>query len=156
MTRVRRPRYLELGSISTGTLRDEDVIPALLDACDTVRMSQDDREQARDLRKEWKAFEADEDNRPEWGHESASEIWEELIDLLNNYSPPYCYVGAHEGDGADIGVWISNDAMENDDGVDLWKDSDPEPERWIWHLVTSDHGNMTLYDRRGREVWGVV
>lgn len=150
---AKKPKYLEIGSISTGTLRDDDVIPALLDACDTVRMTRDDREQARDLRKEWDHWQGSEDDRPEWGHESSGEIWEALLDLLGNYAPPYCFVGASEGDGADIGVWVCCDVHSRDE---VWDTREPEPEYWEHRLVVTDHGNMTLYDRRGREVWSCV
>lgn len=42
------------------------------------------------------------------------------------------------------------------DSEDVWEDSKPEPPEWSYRLSISDHDNYSLYDRRGREIWGVV
>jgi len=70
----------------------------------------------------------------------------DAIDALNEYAPIYCYVGMHPGDGSDLGVWLSSDALDEaircgtrinsetvenaDDGVRI-------------HI--SDHGNVEVY-----------
>ncbi len=147
----RKPTTLPLGSVSTGTLRPEDVIPELLSLADTVRMSRDDRRRVHVLSDEFYQTPTDDDH---------GEIWEELQDLLDSYAPPFCYVGSLEGDGACIGVWISFEAVEQarQDG-EVWQDPDDGssmPAEAVHRLVVSDHGNMSLYTRSGRELWGVV
>jgi len=157
MTR-RKPRYLPLGSISTGTLRNEDIIPELLDLGNEVRMNSADR-------REWRYLESEYKNEPALldleGGSIASEYIERLYDLLQAYAPPFCYVGSHPGDGADIGVWVSEDILQgnphdDNDGVERSSESGKPSKGYEFRLWISDHGNATLYDHNGREVWGVV
>lgn len=153
-----RRQTLDPGTISSGTLREEDVIPALLDACGTVKMSREDRSKVRALAAEWNAA-TDDDGEP-IGDFAGSEVWSDLLDVLSCYAPPFFYVGASEADGADIGVWLSEDSLRDaqHDG-DVWCDPDDGsvmPKDATYRLVVSDHGNMSLYDRKGRELWGIV
>jgi len=90
-------KLLEPGTISSGTLRDEDVIPALLDTADTVNMSREDRNRVRSLAADWRAHTND--------NIDPAEIWSDLLDVLDSYAPPRHYVGSLEGDCAEIGVW---------------------------------------------------
>jgi hypothetical protein len=93
---------LEPGTISCGTLRAEDVIPALADALRTVAPR-------HPLLKE-----TDGKEEPDSFHtEDCDDLWIDLLDALQEYAPPGYYVGALEGDGADIGVW--NDGEEEED-----------------------------------------
>lgn len=179
---------LKPGSISSGSLRPEDVVPELLWTLEH-RTDKRGAVKARKLRREWEAQEGREDREVE------DAIWQEAIEALETYAPPFCYVGAIEGDGADIGVWLSEDALaEAIREGEVWPErdcdcqvADVEPwfagkhirgEHWkldpldprqrghhlgecasrmpkgaSFRLVTSDHGNQTLYDRKGREVW---
>ena len=148
---MKRPTTLPMGEISSGTLRPEDVIPELLSLADTVRMSRDDRRRVHVLSDEFYQTPTDDDH---------GEIWTELQNILDNYAPPFCYVGALEGDGACFGVWISFEALEQArQDVEVWEDPDDGshmPSDVFYRLVVSDHGNMTLYSRSGRELWRVV
>lgn len=174
---------LKLGSISTGSLRPEDVVPELLWTLEH-RTDKRGAVKARKLRREWEAQEGREDREVE------DAIWQDAIEALEAYCPPFCYVGGLEGDGADIGVWLSEDSLaeairegevwpERDCDCDLdrvgtvsgphrmllrWNDprlrdrhaawcAGRMPKAAAYRLVTSDHGNRTLYDRKGREVW---
>ena len=130
--RRNRARFLPLGPISEGTLLAEDVIPELLDAARSVRMSRADRSKAYELRRAWeRAPEDDLDGL-------AGEIWNDLLDLLTMYAPPGCYVGAHEGDGSAIGCWPSWDVPATvDDGP---PDDDRAPDGVCFKI--SDHGNI--------------
>jgi hypothetical protein len=151
---MKKSRYLPIGEVSSATLRSEDVVPELFGLADTVRMSVNDRRAVRKLQAEWDAL------SPEDETGSDSEIWSELSDVLDSYAPPFCYVGSLEGDGACIGVWLSQDALDMSiaDG-EIWIDHGVGSEivkSASYRLVVSDHGNQTLYDRQGREIWGVV
>lgn len=102
----RTPRYAELGSISSGTLLYADQIEAfasalgeldgdgeyagLLDRCDGYLSECEDA-----------------------GRDPDEACWliEDLCDALQAFAPPMAYFGAHEGDGADFGFWISEDAI---------------------------------------------
>lgn len=145
--RNRKRRYLQLGEISSGTLRMEDLIPEVLYLAGTVRMSREDRNKVRKLAAEFHAAPED------W--EDAPECYAELCDVVEAYAPPFAYLGSLDGDGACIGVWLG-DMQDIRDSEDVWEDSQPEPAEWTYRLSISDHGNCTLYDRRGREIWGVV
>ena len=152
--RHHKAKMLPLGSVSEGTLRPEDVVPELFSLADEVRMSRADRYRVRTLRAEW-----DKMDREEWAAGTDSDIWSDVSDILESYAPPFCYVGSIEGDGADIGVWLSQDSLDMAvaDG-EVWREVDGEkmPASASYRLSVSDHGNCTLYTRRGRKVWGIV
>jgi hypothetical protein len=162
-----RQRYGYPGSVSHGTTRPEDLIPTFLDVLDDLRLTRADRNKVRKLRSEWNACTDDEfckvhksADGVECGDQIGYLLNEELFDLLNAYAPPYFYFGAHESDGADYGFWLSEDSLSEDerDGQ-VWRDPDDGtrmPAEASYRLVVSDHGNMTLYTRRDREVWGLV
>ncbi len=92
----------QVGSISTGTLRPQDLIPTFWCALDII-----DREAARVLYTSRIDLRGEDD--PWWDSEEAGSLLDELIDALNEHAPPYCYFGAHEGDGADFGFWPTVD-----------------------------------------------
>ena len=86
---------------------------------------------------------AESDNEPA----DAMEIVNELIDYLNELAPPYCYFGAHPGDGSDFGFWPDFDAMECED-LPRVEDASELPDGYTgeW-LHVNDHGNVTLFTR---------
>ena len=95
---------VQLGSISTGTLRTEDLMDALIgeveylfgaDYLDTHKDSNDW------IVKPLIAAKAVTD----YDSEDAGYILDELIDALNEYAPPHVSLGMHPGDGADLGWW---------------------------------------------------
>lgn len=46
--------------------------------------------------------------------EQASELVNTLSDTLGTFAPPYCYFGAHPGDGSDIGrIWTALASCRN-------------------------------------------
>jgi hypothetical protein len=161
MRKPTKPRFAPLGSVSSGTTRPEDLIPRFLDVAEGLRLSREDRKTVVRIRHDSNnALWADEHSQESdgyWTLQADSDL-EALFDLLSNYAPPYCYFGAHEGDGADYGFWVSLTPGYDHDNV--WIDpqdgSRMPREGYDYRLVISDHGNMTLYYRNGREVWGVV
>jgi hypothetical protein len=147
------------GSVSTGTMVTEDLIPTF---ADELQYRLKHSSTSRGLRKmhyelltvvrEWKkqdiAFRRDEEF-----------LLEQLFDALDCYAGPYFYFGAHPGDGADYGYWLSEGFEDEFDGLKV-SDLSEVPAKYRGEvLVINDHGNMSLYvktSRALREVWSVV
>jgi hypothetical protein len=137
------------GSISTGTLLTEDLLSAFAYELEWIGEDED-----KALIAEAHAMlEADDFGQDEWQDEAA-ELVDDLTDALNERAPPYCYFGAHAGDGADFGFWPSWDSIDElpkfNDLADVPADIADD------YVIVSDHGNVTLYSADGREIWGVV
>lgn len=139
-----------IGSISHGTLREEDLLSAF-----TSELSRlDDDNVYAALVKE--AEEID----PESEH--VSEIINDLSDALNDFAPPYCYFGSTEGDGADFGFWPSIDSLEDavrDGEVLKVSDLSEVPSDYIGEVaLVNDHGNVTFGHTVAQfvEDWSVV
>lgn len=148
---MKRNWYGSIGSVSTGTMRPEDLIPSFVWEARNLRLTKDERKTVSCIARESEAdgyFESE---------ESGFDL-EELMSILDAHSLPYFYFGANEGDGADYGWWLGNieDAF---DGLKV-NDTSEVPRGFTGEvLLVNDHGNMTLYSaNRGRlhEVWGVV
>ena len=96
----------EPGTVVRGTLRREDIFPAVIRCLFEL-----DREQCREFEKAnpdlLQALCDKECGIPTdwWDSEEASFVMEELSDLLNGYAPEGHYFGAHPGDGSDFGFW---------------------------------------------------
>lgn len=147
-TRVR------LGSVSSGTHRPEDLIPAFNDAL---------REITGGCPLVTETDEYIESDDFAGGHfRDACEVMDDLDRHLSEYAPPFCYFGAHDGDGADFGFWVSHDSVDEArrDGELASGDELPEKaEEGDLFLHVSDHGNMELFVRHGGDwesVWSVV
>lgn len=151
------------GSISSGTMRCEDLIPTFASELDALRNGTNRAHQklateARNLKIDSEGYFADQDG--------ASEVLHELFDALQAYAPDYAYFGASEGDGADYGFWLDYCFEQEFEGAKI---SDPsELDELDTSMVNealhvNDHGNMTLYAAwtRGKKttwkiVWAVV
>ena len=154
----------QLGSISTGTLKPEDLIPAF-----TYTMGELTHDPVS--------------NTSKYPTEAMAKLWDEAIhligtdqwwtidpedsgvdgllndltDALNELCPPFVYFGTLEGDGADFGFWPDIDGIQEivniaecdasqgiscpDDGV---------------IVQVSDHGNVTVMDMQRNVLWSVV
>ena len=85
-------------SISHGTMRTQDLIPAFLDVIrDTPEyvqvMNAIPSHAMEDKESDW------------WDSDDAAGLLESLFDTLDSYSPEGYYFGAHPGDGSDYGYW---------------------------------------------------
>jgi hypothetical protein len=174
----RNMKTLKTGSYSHGTLRACDLASTLADML-------------RDMQHDDSALLADLDAIAEHGDcddldecdalddsardalretlESADEMISDAMDVLQDYAPPFCYVGFHEGDGSDLGVWFNHDAFEEacrDGEILKLSDSselDDMPKADIaafdYIAIVSDHGNVSLYTVKvslGDEVFSIV
>ncbi len=83
-----------------------------------------------------------------------------LMQLLDEFSPPYCIFNYHTGDGSDFGFWPDWESLRSDEDVLKVDDLSRVPRRWEGEvLYSNDHGNVTLYeyaDGELVEVWAVV
>jgi len=140
-----------IGTVSHGTMRLEDLIPAFLD--ELRRLAGKEAMEAwpyathvRECEDVLALLEESEDPSTE-DYEAANLCVEWLFETLGEYAPPFCYFGAHEGDGADYGFWPDFDAMECE-GIPRVENASELPDGYVgrWLLV-NDHGNATLFTR---------
>jgi hypothetical protein len=158
-------KYPPLGSVSSGTLRPQDLLLAFADALERyARRSRALSSYRADIRSA-RTLAA----RIEAGREiDADGMILDLSDRLNDLAPPHAYFGGHPGDGADFGYWVVDDlreSVEYQDGVVV---SDLAEVPIMHHgdvLHVNDHGNATLYwhepptrRREGKltEIWSIV
>lgn len=147
---------ISLGTVSHATLRSEDLVPAFAAELRRLRGAL-----PRDMSNNVRAFLA---GKYDTDHGCDVELVQELEEALQKYAPDYCYFGAHPGDGADFGFWLSEDWQEQakEDGVKFVSDLSEVSDTFRGLLcVVNDHGNATLYcTDKGvgtlREIWSVV
>jgi hypothetical protein len=154
---------ITFGSISSGTMLPEDLIP-----CFASELASILREQGAEANKEHVALVREADALEDYEGEEADYILDDLFTALDEYAPAFGYFGAHPGDGADYGYWLSEDWEQCaiDMGAIKVNDLADVPDDQIGEVIqVSDHGNVTLYcyDQSGapgtghwREIWSVV
>ncbi len=149
-------KYTNIGSISSGTMREQDLIPCFLDA-----LREFDEKRSKNIEHEiqdtlWEAWVNGADPSDVLG----AILNEDLFGALDEHSPPYFYFGAHEGDGSDYGWWFSEDSVDATfEGLKV-DDLSEVPDDYSGEvLVTTDHGNLSLYLANGKgnleELWGI-
>ncbi len=148
--------FAYIGSVSSGTMRPEDLIPRFL-----YVLGQLDKPAHDALVEEYEdVLDSDDPDA-----EQQDYALEALFDALDQCAPPYCYFGSHEGDGADYGFWISWDSLNEDtdnefgpvvkvNAGDEWPNPLPDGAEFV--LEVNDHGNATLLTATDEEVWSVV
>lgn len=143
----------QLGSVSSGTLRTEDLLPVFAAAV---------------LRLEPETFMHSAQNP--FPDDEQLAFFEHV---LENLCPPFVYFGAHPDDGADFGFWPDWDALEEerhystvapcDCGQDLdedWCASNDKTQAYLEDsniiVQVNDHGNVTVMDMNRNELWSIV
>lgn len=141
-----------LGTISQGTMRPEDLIPAFAWELRRVRGSLP--RDIHQLVREYNAYVSRDKD-----YHLVEELLESLMAALNDFAPPYAYFGAHPGDGCDYGYWLPDHVLENFEGLQV-SDTSEVPADYTGEVMhVNDHGNLTLYwSRHGqlREIWAIV
>ena len=126
---MKRPHVL-LGSVSTGTLNESDLIGAFTSELHyyhkrVPRAPKDDSD--------------------------FGDYVVELFDALDAIAPPFCYFGTLDGDGADFGFWFDLDSYKqsvSDGEIVVFSDLADVPSSFIGTFsVVSDHGNIAIYYR---------
>lgn len=145
-----------VGSVSHATLRPEDLLSAFFHTLEGLvfvsgdYLSQNHAERDRFagiLGEAQDLFDESGEAIPEDKWEEAAEmINETLPDALQQFAPPYCYFGAHPGDGADFGFWPSLEAI---DELPMVEDSDEAKALGEDCKAVNDHGNVTVYGADG-------
>jgi len=144
MTRV------QIGSISTGTLSDLDLLDSFADELERLDDQSTLVKQARALMYEFSQASA---HSPQLETE-ATELVNEFMDAFSEHAPPHVYFGTLEGDGADFGFWPTGEPFELCDLVDTptgWFDND-----CLVYVEINDHGNVTVLDINHKEIWSAV
>jgi hypothetical protein len=138
--------FADFGSISSGTMRAEDLCDSFAWELSTLARRAGRIREFSDLIKSARTAPDD-------------EVLSDLFDALEQFAPPYGYFGAHIGDGADYGFWLSETMPDDFDGLKV-SDLSEVPRGYSGEVLhVNDHGNMTLYAfarGRAREVWGIV
>ena len=140
---------IDFGTIISGTMRAEDLIPAFCDALDEIEPDNPVAAEARAI--------------TDFDSEAAWELVHALGDELNGHAPPFAYFGSHVGDGADFGFWPDIESLEDEargDYVTKVNDLSEAPRDGAGYImVVNDHGNVSLYcyAKGGpREIWACV
>lgn len=145
------------GSISSGTMRAADLIPAF--SWELRRLAEKlgptpDLPVSPEI-----ALCNEADNVEDYESDEASELLEELSNALSEHAPAYGYFGAHPGDGADFGFWLSEFFEQDFDGLKVSDTSEVPADYSGEVLHVNDHGNCTLYSANNgelTEIWGLV
>ena len=112
---LRLKRYLPVGSISTDVHEHYSIFQRCIAVLESV-----DRPAAARLRKSIpRAAHRNPDHYFWHGDEVGEFINDELFDVMNEHAPPYTRFGAHADDGADFGVFLDWDAIEDDPDVSI-------------------------------------
>ena len=149
---------VSIGSVSSGTLRHEDLIPAFLDCLGDLG-DEGETSNGDNIADMLVEIESRSGFKGYYESDESEYDLESLFYSLNDFAPPYCYFGAHQGDGADFGFWPDWDAIEELDGLRV-ADTSEVPSGFTGEVLhVNDHGNTTLYvAERGEltEVWAIV
>jgi hypothetical protein len=156
-------KYASIGSISSGTLRTEDLLDTFAFELEHLVQRNADEwcsDAGRARRDAYVALVRDaREANPDT--EEGAELVTELEDALDEFAPPYAYFGAHEGNGSDFGFWLSDGALEDFDGLRV-SDLSEVPRKYSGEVLhINERGNMTLYVHSpysGKliEVWAIV
>lgn len=156
-------KYASLGSVSSGTMRDKDLLAAF--AFELAYQMK--RQATRFPRRAYRKLINDAKRRLRLMEKQGSPIEydagslvSDMFEALNDFAPPYAYFGSVEGDGADFGYWMTSDLDECFDGLKV-SDTSEVPYGYRGEVLhVNDHGNCTLYVAGGRgklrEIWAVV
>lgn len=149
---------INIGTITEGTLRPQDILPALM-----FLLEREDAQSAMVYTSELEAIGFSRcmdgisfggDQPWETEDETIDEIIDEIEQTLRDHVPPYCYIGTTEGDGAHLGVWPDVEAVNEDVRcgailqISDLSDVDVEnlgPDDHEAVCLVNDRGNMTLY-----------
>ena len=103
---------LQIGTISEGTTKTEDSGPNLIWHVDRLDLDNTDLFLFKILKKEFSGeIEHLEESEEEYS-EKLENIFDEIKEIADNYTPDYCYLGMSDCDGAAFGGWPVPDLFE--------------------------------------------
>lgn len=145
-----------IGSISSGTMRSEDLLPCFIATARSLRLTRAQRTKVCEIDRLSQ-------RRDYYDGECASEDLDTLFSILDQHAPQYFYFGSHQGDGACFGWWLPEDweqQLEDDGGLRVTDQSEIPADHVGPVVAVSDHGNLTMYWRganhRLYEWWSIV
>lgn len=145
--------YGKLGTIISGTMRAEYLIPAF--SGELRRLAGNDAAALALCNRA--------DRLEDYESEEAETILDELSTELNNYALPYCYFGARRDDLADYGFWVYTDDLVDmviDDGGRVVSDLFEDMAGHCGHvLLINERGDYSLfYLENGEltEIWSIA
>jgi hypothetical protein len=156
-----------VGSISSGTMRNEDLIPDFLWELEHLAKRNHNKLHLTLVEEIQNRIDTIEDYFDT--EEASYDLNDDLFEALNEYAKPFCYFGSHPGDGAEFGFWIDDLSIE--DGIssgEILTQSDRHgsrnddiPSKFNGYLLyTNDHGNQTLFKcwpfGNRKEIWAIV
>ncbi len=148
---------VEIGTVCSGTMKCEDLIPTFTELLRTLDTDKSFTSVIEECDRIIKSAETDESI---WEDENTCIVLnEDLWEALDCFSPELCFFGAHPGNGSDYGYWPSEDIENGFDGLRVSDLSEvPEDYKGDHVLLINDHGNTTLYKTvmTLKEVWSVV
>ena len=147
-------KKVELGIVSHGTMRNEDLIPAFRKLLEEL----DENNEYSRILSYCKGIE----ESGNYNTLIAENVLDELIDTLDDFAPEYCYFGALKGDGSDFGYWVSvsrvEQAIDDDEAIEV-SDLSDVPDGFSGNVIVNNYrGTMALYESviEYREVWAIV
>lgn len=151
-----------IGSISHGTLRTEDLLHSFGNELEwQINRNGEFLSRPENFPMRDRLAKLLGESRDAWNDDAASELVVELQDALNEFAAPYCSFSAHCGDGSDFGFWPM-DMEEIKEQIEFTSSTDQEfPDddfsgEWL-HI--NERGNCTLYvrlDGKDSEIWSLV
>ena len=140
----------QLGSISTGTLRTEDLLEAFASTLQQFNRT-------HPLLGEYLDIHAND----AWDSDKAADLLNEgFFNALQEICPPFVYFGTLEGDGSAFGFWPDWDSIQSD--VIGNAEIDTDHADYMTYSVDSvlvtvyENGNVTVMDLERHVIWSVV
>lgn len=158
-------RYAEIGEISSGTLRPEDLLETFAETLRSLLKIQPKGFPKKEHRRLIREADFLLGKLEEGGDEpETGDVLADLSDALGDFAPPYCYFGTLEGDGACFGFWPDLDRIDEEGryGSEVMKldaGDDIPPEFRGYVAMVSDHGNIEFGAARGgkfKPIWSCV
>ena len=161
----------QLGSISTGTLRQQDLLSAFAQTLSSLESTKFYAEVGPDslelyhgseLVRQAPAMLDALDNTTAVSNPYVAEYLDWLTDALQELCPPFVYFGTLEGDGADFGFWADFDAVDESCARKHHRCThNPETGEIVLEdesviVQVNDHGNVTVMDMERNVLWSVV
>jgi hypothetical protein len=141
-----------LGSVSSGTLRTQDLLPAFAN-----KLQELGGEGMTLLNEAYHFLENVLDFQDPYDVEYPGILAHDLVEELSGRCPPFVFFGAHPDDGADFGFWPDwealNQAMFQKYGEPLILDVRGEETLDTTIIQVRDHGNVTVMDMDRNVLW---
>lgn len=162
--RLYKNRKISIGSISTGTMRTEDLIPVFLDTL-AYYAPRNAEYIIRKYEIPYTKHSTNEELAAWCDTDTAAYVLNEVLFYELDYiaqSLPFTWFGTHPGDNSDYGFWRMDIYELIQDGDLLrFDDATRNPTRaelqdYTHYARVNDHGNITIYNRVHRFVCAIV